>query len=154
MIRPKYFSRETAPLRFLKVIKTILKIGAGLQILSLVISIIPDLGFLDKYGPEILISYAIRIGFVVLTIATSSSLDDWKWCGVNLLYSLLFVSCFLSAVNQIFQQGMQYSIIIGCILGWLLWMVPMYIYFEKRRALFTPPITAISNETYAADKRN
>lgn len=149
LIKPKYFSRETAPLRFLKVVKTLLKIGAGLQILFLVISIIPILGFLDKYGPGILIQYAIRIGVVILTIAASANLDDWKWRGVNLLYLWLFVACLLSAANQISQQGMQWSIVIGCFLGWLIWMVPMYIYFEKRRALFTPPIAAVPPETYA-----
>ena len=135
-------------MRFLKVVKTLLKISAGLQILFLVISIIPILGFLDKYGPGILIQYAIRIGVVILTIAASANLDDWKWRGVNLLYLWLFVACFLSAASQISQRGMQYSVIIGCILGWLLWMVPMYVYFEKRRALFTPPITAVPPETY------
>lgn len=148
LIKPKYFSRETAPLRFLKVVKTLLKISAGLQILFLVISIIPILGFLDKYGPGILIQYAIRIGVVILTIVASANLDDWKWRGVNLLYLWLFVACFLSAANQVSQRGMQYSVIIGCILGWLLWMVPMYVYFEKRRALFTPPITAVPPKTY------
>ena len=148
MIKPKYFSRETAPLRFLKVMKTLLKIGIGLQILFLIIYIIPAFGLLGEYGIGILIPYAIRIGVIVLTIATSESLEDWKWRGVNLLYLWLFVACLLSAANQIAQQGMQWSIIIGCFLGWLIWMIPMYIYFEKRRALFTPPITAIPSDTY------
>ena len=148
MIKPKYFSRETAPLRFLKVMKTLLKIGIGLQILFLIIYIIPAFGLLGEYGIGILIPYAIRIGVIILTIATSENLDDWKWRGVNLLYLWLFVACLLSAANQIAQQGMQWSIIIGCFLGWLIWMIPMYIYFEKRRALFTPPITAIPSDTY------
>lgn len=148
LIKPKYFSRETAPLRFLKVMKTLLKIGIGLQILFLIIYIIPAFGLLGKYGIGILIPYAMRIGVIILTIATSESLGDWKWRGVNLLYFLLSVSCALSAVNQISRQGMQWSIVIGCFLGWLTWMIPMYIYFEKRRALFTPPITAIPSDTY------
>lgn len=148
MIKPKYFSRETAPLRFLKVIKTLLKISIGLQILFLIIYIIPAFGLLGEYGIGILSTYAIRIGVIILTIAASENLDDWKWRGVNLLYLWLFVSCLLSAANQIAQQGMQWSIIIGCFLGWLIWMIPMYIYFEKRRALFTPPITAIPSDAY------
>lgn len=148
LIKPKYFSRETAPLRFLKVIKTLLKIGIGLQILFLIIYIIPAFGLLSEYGIGILIPYAIRIGVIVLTIATSENLDDWKWRGVNLLYLWFFIGCSLSAVNQISTQGMQCGIVIGCFLGWLIWMIPMYIYFEKRRALFTPPITAIPSDTY------
>ena len=148
MIKPKYFSRETAPLRFLKVIKALLKIGIGLQILFLIIYIIPAFGLFGEYGIGILTLYAIRIGVIILTIAASENLDDWKWRGVNLLYLWLFVSCLLSAANQIAQQGMQWSIIIGCFLGWLIWMIPMYIYFEKRRALFTPPITAIPSDAY------
>ncbi len=149
MIKPKYFSRETAPLRFLKVMKTLLKIGIGLQILFLIIYIIPAFGLLGEYGIGILIPYAIRIGVIALTIATSESLEDWKWRGVNLLYLWFFIGCSLSAVNQISTQGMQWGIVIGCFLGWLIWMIPMYIYFEKRRALFTPPITAIPSDTYA-----
>lgn len=148
LIKPKYYIRENAPLRFLKVLRVLLKICAGLQILSFIIYIIPAIGRIGEYGIASLIPCAISIGSIILTIAVFENLENWKWLGVKLLYLLWFLSCALSMANQMLQRGADWSIAIGCLLGWLIWMAPMYIYFAKRRPLFDPPITAIPQQQY------
>ena len=149
MIKPKYFSRETAPLRFLKILKILLKISIALQVIVLLIfNVLPIISLFREYGFWALISLAVNIGLFILIALASEKLDNWKWAGIQLYYLYFSLVCVRSAINQISQQGMQWSIVIGYFLAWLTWMIPMYIYFEKRRALFEPPIAAIPSNTY------
>ena len=150
LITPKHFIRETAPLRFLRFVKVILKIGIALQSITLLLFyILPSITLLDEYGAWFFIPFGARMVSIVLAIFASEKLEDWKWLGVKLLYLQLLWSCILSATNQMLQRGADWSIAIGCLLGWLIWMVPMYIYFAKRRPLFDPPIAAIPQQQYA-----
>lgn len=149
LITPKYFIRETAPLRFLRFVKVILKIGIALQSITLLLFyILPSITLLDEYGAWFFIPFGARMVSIVLAIFASEKLEDWKWLGVKLLYLQLFWSCILSATNQMLQRGADWSIAIGCLLGWIIWAIPMYIYFAKRRPLFDPPITAIPQQQY------
>lgn len=143
MIKPKYFIREATPLIYCKLLKVVLTIGVVLGSLMFIFNIAGAfMGTITWWA------VAIQLLYLVLEAMSLNGLINWEWMGVRCLgiyYTLFMVGQF---AGNYLLGNLSVGSALGIFTGWLIWMIPSYIYFQKRRPLFDPPITAIPQQQY------
>lgn len=143
MIKPKYFIREATPLIYCKLLKVVLTIGVVLGSLMFIFNIAGAF-----MGTITWRAVAIQLLYLVLEAMSLNGLINWEWMGVRCLgiyYTLFMVGQF---AGNYLLGNLSVGSALGIFTGWLIWMIPSYIYFQKRRPLFDPPITAIPQQQY------
>ena len=144
MIKPKYFIREATPLIYCKLLKVVLTIGVVLGSLMFIFNIAGAfMGTITWWA------VVIQLLYLVLEAMSLNGLINWEWMGVRCLgiyYTLFMVGQF---AGNYLLGNLSVGSALGIFTGWLIWMIPSYIYFQKRRPLFDPPITAIPQQQYA-----
>lgn len=132
-IEPKYYCIEGTPLRFLKFVQVTLVFGLILRL----IQIIPLLASkADWYS----ITYNL-LG-LTLTILALLWLGDMKWKGV-LAYCGLFFLIMLDGIAVLvlcayYGAYENIGVPLGRVLATIIILVPLWVYFGKRRLLFDP----------------
>lgn len=132
-IKPKYTDPETTPLKFLKFIRVTLWIGLFLTVAEIISQFTSGIDW-----------YMLGINLVggVLTLAAISGLNRMEWYGVKaycgsyllrMMDGLLAVGIYAYS-GRIEESGSAVGSILGSGIGLLL----VWIYFQKRRLLFTP----------------
>ncbi len=133
LVKPKYTSEESTPLRFLKFLKVALPI---LVVVRLVFFISL---FSAKYGAYSRLYYVANFALV---LAATVWLNKMDWKGV-LAFCGIFVLQFVDgAISLLLLASSGFAVspwrAIGAMLGALVIPALVIVYFDKRRLLFTP----------------
>lgn len=134
MIAPQYFTKEQTPLKYYHFLRIVLILG--------VIARFAQGAQLLRSGPN---AYSLTYAVVglLLTIAAAVGLNSLKWYGVLALFGTWGLSILdsIGALVIIHKYQLTYpsaSTAIGQIIGCGIVAVPSWIYFMKRRLLFSP----------------
>jgi len=132
LVKPRYFHEASTPLRFLNFLKVILPISGVLQVIIL----------LNAWGTEDWYSTGYRIAKIILVIISWIFLYDMKWVGVLTLCGLYLLPAIdgiavlaILAYHGALEQGGE---AFGSILGAIILTSLSWVYFCKRRLLFSP----------------
>lgn len=134
MIAPQYVNKEQTPLKYYHFLRIVLILG--------VIARFAQGAQLLRSGPN---AYSLTYAVVglLLTIAAAVGLNSLKWYGVLALFGTWGLSILdsIGALVIIHKYQLTYpsaSTAIGQIIGCGIVAVPSWIYFMKRRLLFSP----------------
>lgn len=133
-IQPKYTSEKDAPLAYFSLLKVLVIVWLLISIGRLFMSISEN----DTIGT---IELAI---ILVIQIFATIGLYKKRWSGIVALYWMYAFSIFeyLAVLCIYIYYGVADSGIlgetIGSIIGVLIWAIPTWIYFSKRKLLFAP----------------
>ena len=133
LIQPKYTEVDGTPLTYLKFLKVILPLSILLRLAMFVSSF--------RNGPD-----WYSIGFMLLqliaVVIAVCGINSMKWYGVISLYALFLIpiaDALISILIYIYYGHLnEAGVPFGTILGYLVWLIPSWIYFSKRRLLFDP----------------
>lgn len=134
LVRPKYTSEEGTPLFFLKFLKIVLPIGIILRLFVLVSL------FSQEFSAYSLLYCAANLA---LAFVAAVYLNKMEWKGVLAFYGIFAVQIADKTLEFLLltSYGLPPSVgtVIGTVLGELVVLVPVIVYFDKRRLLFAPP---------------
>lgn len=133
LIKPKYINAGSTPLKYLKFLKVMLPISMLIRLTVFVSS------FQNNPG-------LYSIGFMMLqfiaVVAAAYGINSMKWYGVISLYVLFLIPIVDAAITVLIYLycGMpeETGSPIGVTLGYLIWLIPTWVYFSRRRLLFDP----------------
>lgn len=134
MIAPQYFTKEQTPLKYYHFLRIVL-------ILGVIARFAQGAQLLRSGSNAYSLTYAV-VG-LLLTIAAAVGLNSMKWYGVLALFGTWGLSILdsIGALVIIHKYQLTYpsaSTAIGQIIGCGIVAVPSWIYFMKRRLLFSP----------------
>lgn len=133
LIKPKYINAGSTPLKYLKFLKVMLPISMLIRLTVFVSSFQND--------PALYSIGFMLLQFIAVVVA-AYGINSMKWYGVISLYVLLFIPIADAAISVLIYLycGMpeETGSPIGVILGYLIWLIPTWVYFSKRRLLFNP----------------
>lgn len=134
MIAPQYFNKEQTPLKYYHFLRIIL-------ILGVIARFVQGAQLLRSNPNAYSLIYAV-VG-LLLTIAAAVGMNSLKWYGVLALFGIWGLSILDSIVALVIIHTYQLtnpsaSTTIGQIIGCGIVAVPSWIYFMKRRLLFSP----------------
>ncbi|MBQ3114799.1 MAG: hypothetical protein IJC06_01575 [Clostridia bacterium] len=133
-IKRKYFSEENTPLAYYKVLKV-------LVIIWIIVSTCRFFSFMLEENAFGIIEMLITL---TIHIIVAIGLYKKQWNGVVALYCmyLWYILDVLISLGIYISYGIAdastYGQTIGSIIGILIWAIPTWVYFSKRRLLFTP----------------
>ncbi|WP_303841718.1 zinc ribbon domain-containing protein [Selenomonas ruminantium] len=132
-----YTVYEETPMAFYKFIMFSLIIGLLLRTITLIGSFL-DATYDFSFWYTLIFSI-IQLG---LTIVGLIGLSQMKWYG-PLCYMANFGLLILDAIAMlaisIYYGSRQEGTALGSMIGTLVWLIPIWIYFRHRRLLFSPP---------------
>lgn len=152
LIKPKYSDWDNTPLKFYKFHRAILPIGCALGIIYYIVWLF-DLFVLSQYFRwwVLLFRSAIYLAILVLAVIANDGLHTRMWRGVRAYY----VGVLLSLIDKVFvaiaaSTGASITAvyIVGAVIAYAVLFIPVYIYYQKRRMLFSPVPAAVPHETY------
>ena len=133
----RYTEREGTPMTYYGFVKIILVLGVIVRAFNLFNS------FLDAaYDFLFWFSFVTSVVQLCLTVAALIGLFQMKWYGPICFLSnfcLLCLDALLALAISIFFGTGGEATSLGSFLGTLVWLIPSWIYFRKRRLLFSPP---------------
>ena len=143
LIKPKYSPGDKAPMKwctwqmFMWPIGMFFSLAEFLSKTSDYIKWLQSEGF-PAYGVFVLIlNSAIVIGGCILILFAANGLGRMEWRGPRCIYALFFYSAAVSILSGVLGWLTFPEVLGGC-LGSLIVFIPHYIYYQKRRNLFTP----------------
>lgn len=134
MISPKYFSEKDAPLKYYHFLNV-------LVLVWLVVSVGRLFYFISQDNMVGVVEIAILL---TIQLFVASGLHKKRWSGVVALYCMYAYNIFdvLVALGIYVYYGVADASTlgetIGSIIGVLIWAIPTWVYFSKRRPLFDP----------------
>ena len=143
LIKPKYSPGDKAPMKWCTWQMFLLPIGALLSLISFVTQASDSFGILKTQGfPAygvftFVLSSAAMAGQCLLALFAANALGRMEWRGPQCVYLL----CPYDAAPPIlsgFLGWMTFAEVLGRCLGDLIIFSLQYIYYQKRRNLFTP----------------
>lgn len=133
LIKPKYINAGSTPLKYLKFLKVMLPISMLIRLTVFASSFQND--------PALYSIGFMLLQFIAVVVA-AYGINSMKWYGVISLYVLFLIPIADAAISVfIFLYcGMpeETGYPIGVILGYLIWLIPTWVYFSRRRLLFDP----------------
>ena len=133
-IKPKYFIEKDTPLAYYSFLKVLI-------ILWLIVAVARIFAFMGEGNVVGVVEVAIL--FVIELFATIG-LYKQQWEGVVYLYCAYaynILDVLVALVIYVYYGFVDAYILgetIGAIIGTLIWAIPTWVYFSKRRPLFTP----------------
>lgn len=132
MAKPKYTEEKGAPLRFLKFLEVILVIGMVFRLFALIAAV----------GAEDAFSLCYRVVDILLISVAALQLPARKWVGVLSVYgwALLYTVDRTLGTYFLYLAG-EYDTIgapLGTFVAGAGYTVLLWVYFSKRRLLFSP----------------
>ena len=129
-----YTDPETTPMKFTEFIKIMSVIAAIAQTVRLI-------GLFQQDATAFEIIYSVLS--ISFALATVFGLCAMKWYGVVTFYARLLLQIADAVLGIIVSLilHVDYSLIgecAGVIVGALIWLIPSWVYFRKRRLLFDP----------------
>lgn len=143
LIKPKYAPGDKAPMKWCTWQMFLLPVGMLFSLLSFAAQATATFGILKTqgfpaYGVFVLVlTSAIAIGQWVLMLFAANGLGRMEWRGPRCIYALFFYSAASWILSGILGWA-TFPEVLGRCLGSLIVFVPHYIYYQKRRNLFTP----------------
>ena len=140
-----YTDWSTTPLKFYNFLHTALPILCFLNILGIILYFIQYYQYAASF--VFWIDVVLRLASTVLMGVSASLLDKRQW---NCIISIFLQFLLLAVRNEInnFFSNASFGTYIGALIGSLLWFVPIYVYFKKRRFLFYPIPVSLPIEVY------
>lgn len=136
LVKPKYYIKEEAPMKYYSILRVLIVfwcINGAARVAT---------SFADE---NVLYTVELSIG-LILQIAAAVGLNQMKRSGVLFLYavfSFVVVDVILALSIYSYLDAFDSSVLsqaIMQIIGALIWGIPSFIYFERRRPLFIPYI--------------
>lgn len=151
-MKKMYDSVENTPLKFYKFLKALLPISFvlgtfGLIVLFLEYSDIPSFYTLPLFWLDLF----FRVLIIVLLFTAASGLSSFSWYGVEALY-MYDICLVIYRLIYSFVSGASLATYFGFLLAGILFFLPNYIYFSKRRLLFSPPPAYFPTSTSFLDE--
>ena len=138
-----YIDPETAPLTFLQIVRIL----AVIAIFTSSLNLITYLGGLNEWNWYAALYYALGI---IFSIGAAAGLWKMKWSGVLSYCGIpaLAIADGLLAIGLSIYYDMTDSLPsnLGRVIAGAIWLAILWVYFKKRRLLFSP---APSNMRYA-----
>ena len=146
-----YDSVENTPLKFYRLLKALLPISFvlgtfGLIILFLEYSDIPSFYTLPLFWLDLF----FRVLIIVLLFSAASGLSSFSWYGVEALY-MYDICLVIYRLIYSFVSGASLATYFGFLLAGVLFFLPNYVYFSKRRLLFSPPPDDLPTSTNSSN---
>ena len=133
----RYTEREGTPMAYYVFVKVILVLGVIVRAFNLFNS------FLDA-AYDFWFGYSVIFAIIqlFLTAAALIGLFEMKWYGPICFLSnfcLLCLDALIALAISVYFGTDGAATYLGSFLGILVWLIPSWIYFRKRRLLFAPP---------------
>lgn len=147
-MKPRYYLREAAPMKFYRVFCVLLTMGTLIGTFGFFASFSSFTAILATFGTFFAVfDVLFRLSILVFRYLSLAFLRENRWRGVLFFY----VSFWLSIAYMVFADYLGASSIglLGRLTGSGLVFFPIYIYFARRRPLFSPWHAAIPAEQYA-----
>lgn len=150
-MKKMYDSVENTPLKFYRLLKALLPISFvlgtfGLIILFLEYSDIPLFYTLPLFWLDLF----FRVLIIVLLFSAASGLSSFSWYGVEALY-MYDICLVIYRLIYSFVSGASLATYFGFLLAGVLFFLPNYVYFSKRRLLFSPPPDDLPTSTNSSN---
>lgn len=133
----KYSVESESPMRFYKFLCRALPVLFVLNILSILFTIPAFLGPEHSIQPPVILSLCLNLLRVIFLFVAFRALQRKEWSGV--IFSLLYVFFLFAGTfvdGYFLSKGAAYLFV--CFVACVVFLIPMYIYFRKRRLLFLP----------------
>lgn len=143
LIKPKYSPGDKAPMKWCTWQMYILPIGMFFSLAEFLSKTSDYIKWLQSesfpaYGVFVLVlSGAIAVGQWILMLFAANGLGRMEWRGPRCIYALFFYSAASWILSGILGWA-TFPEVLGKCLGSLIVFIPHYIYYQKRRNLFTP----------------
>lgn len=102
---------------------------------------------IEVWNNIIIMLLILNAGYIVLLVLTYFYAKDFTHVGYNLLYSLFItetiILSFSATNNLVVNSTVEYLLILLVLVVFtsLIWFLPNYIYFKKRKHLFVNKVT-------------
>lgn len=142
MIKPKYYSWGTAPMKFYHIHCKLLLIGCVCNAINGLQTIFSSLSALNKFGWSVpgtaMFAYVAVVALIsaALPAFAANKLKEKQWSGVLAWYAASFLPVLDSTVFGTLGL-IQWLEVYGKLIGTLIIFIPTYVYYQKRSPLFS-----------------
>ena len=141
MIKPKYYSWGTAPMKFYHIHCKLLLIGCVCNAINGLQTIFSSLSALNEFGWSVpgtaMFAYVAVVALIsaALPAFAANKLKEKQWSGVLAWYAVSFLPVLDSTVFGTLGL-IQWLEVYGKLIGTLIIFIPTYVYYQKRSPLF------------------
>ena len=142
MIKPKYYSWGTAPMKFYHIHCKLLLIGCVCNAINGLQTIFSSLSALNEFGWSVpgtaMFAYVAVVALIsaALPAFAANKLKEKQWSGVLAWYAASFLPVLDSTVFGTLGL-IQWLEVYGKLIGTLIIFIPTYVYYQKRSPLFS-----------------